>query len=327
MAQRITVEDLVSEVREQTNEENRTSVTDATDIIPALNRAQNYAADILARFYKQPMLANVEVSTAQGQSLYDIPEDAFESRVLLIETKVNQTYFELLEIDYKDVGHYEITTATTSVPYFWTIIGNQIKILPTSTGAYPLRIWYVKDPLPLALPQGRINLINTASNYIIVDAVGEDLSTEADDLASFVNLIDGQTGILKGTMQIQSVANNRITFKTVPTRTTVLDLNVDTDLAALTSTLTVAEDDYICLAPNTCVPMMKKLTSNFLIQYAVAEIARKLGGDATLEAQVLTNFEKQIERTWVQRPNSLRVTKRNHNWAIPVRRASTSLNQ
>lgn len=316
MSQRITVTDLISEVREMTNEENKTSVSDETDILPALNRAQNYAVDILARYYKEPLLTRAAIATVAGQTEYDIPADALEQRLLKVEVNQNGVFTEVPDLGYQDAGFYERPNIVTSVPAYYTILGNKFQVYPASTGTFQLRVWYLRDVLPLVPVEGRVNILNAASNYLIVDAVGADLSTSSDDLASFVNIVDGSDGTLKGTLQIQSIdSTNKITFKSVPTRTTVLDLTIDTDLANLASGKIVAVDDYICLSSGSCVPFLKKPLANFLIQYAVAEITRKLGGEAGLEEQVLAKFEKQVEKSWVQRPSTFKVRRTSRNWS------------
>jgi hypothetical protein len=279
-----------------------------------LNRAQNYAIDILSRVYKEPLLTNVEITTVAGQDTYDIPEDALEQRLLKVETRRNKTYQDVRYISYQDASLYEVVNRKTSVPLYYTIVGSKVKIIPSSNGIYPLRFWYLRDPAPLNTEQGRINSINTAGNYIRVDEVGTSLSPVSDELASFVNVVDGATGIIKATMQIQSISGTKITFKTVPTRTTVWDTTVDTSLATPASGLTIALDDYICLAPATCVPFLKKPLANFLIQYSVSELTRKLGGDFRSEKEVLDEFEAQVSKSYVARPNNIRVRKRLSVW-------------
>ena len=316
MAQRIVVDDLVAEVRSMTDEDNVESVSDTDDILPALNRAQNYAVDILARRYKEPLLATASIDVSSGVDSYTIPEDALEQRLLTVEVNQNGIYTQLLYVDFQDISRYEVSTSRVAVPIYYTVIGNQLKVVPTPTGTYDFRVWYLKDPMPLVTQQGRINLVNTTTHYVIVDSVGGDLSSVADNLESFVNIIDGASGVRKATLQIQSIVGTKITFKTVPTRTSVLDLTVDTTTATLLTGLTIQQDDYVCLSSGACVPFLKKPLSNFLVQYAVAEITRKLQGNAGLEEQVLQKFEKQVEKSWVERPNGLRIKKRNGNWSI-----------
>ncbi len=327
MTQIITVDDLISDVRSLLDEDNRESVRDDTDILPALNRAQNYAANILSRHYESPMLTKQDVNTINSQMEYKIPEDAFEHRIEKVEVRLNNIYYPMKRIDYRDISLFE-NKSSTSIPYYYVVIGNRYRIIPASNSAYPLRVWYLKDPMPLVKEQGRINIVNTANNYVIVDEVGSDLTTESDQLNSYVNIIDAQTGRRKASFQIKNISGNRVSFKTSPTRSTVLNLSIDTDMSSLLENgsnnegpdVSIEADDYLCIIRGACIPFFKKPFSNFLIQYAVAEIRRKLGGPADLEQRILKDLEEQVERSWVGREQSLRVKKSNDAWDLPVRR-------
>jgi hypothetical protein len=178
-------------------------------------------------------------------------------------------------------------------------------------------MWFLRRPEKLVLPQGRITVINSASNYVTLDSAGEDLSTQSDNLQSYINFVDGQTGEIKGSAQIQILANNRVTIRTSPIRTSVLGRTISDGISDITG---LELDDYVCLAEGTCVPYFGEQVSNFLIQFAVAEITRKLGGTADTEERVLEKFEQQVERTWVGREQQLRVKKRSHAWGRPIRR-------
>lgn len=315
MAQRITVNDLMEEVRAQLDEANTVSVSDSADILPALNRGQNYAVDILARNYKEALLTSTIITLVPNQSTYPIPEDAFEQRLLKIESLIGGVATELSYLSYQDID--SSTTFSSGLPGSYTILGLDFLVYPTPVAAGQIKIWYLKDPLPLVSSQGRITVINTTDNYINVDSVGEDLETVSDNLQNYVNIIDGTTGLRKGTMQILNLVpgSTKITFKTVADRATVLDATVSTDLADIS----VAIDDYICLVKGSCVPFFKKPISNFIVQYAVAELTRKLGGENGAEQQVLEKFERQMERTWAQRPNNLRVQNRLPSWSRTAR--------
>ncbi len=319
MARRLTTEDLISEVRSMIDESNITSVRDDQDILPALNRAQDVAANILARHYESPMLAYEEVSLTAGQSEYPIPENAFEQRLEKIEVQVNNLFYQVKRIDYRDSSAYESLSIRTNVPYYYAVIGNKYRLLPSPTATYPLRIWYLKDPEPLVRSQGRITFVKADVNYIIVDSIGSELTVSNADLNCYANLIDGQTGEVRATMQIASIQGNKITFKSVfgpNDRTSVLNKTISSNLA----NITVQPDDFICTIHGTCIPIMKKPFSNYLIQYAVAEMQRKLGGPADMELKVKQDLETIVERSWVGRETSLRVSRNNRNWEVPPRR-------
>lgn len=303
-----TVADLVSQVRSTVDELNQDSVDTEADILPALNRAQDFAFDVLARFYPEPLLVHATVPTVGAQAEYDIPEDCFEDRLLKVEVQVSNlnTFREVQRASYRDISDYE-TTSSSNVPYYYAVVGRKYRLVPAPSGTYPLRIWYLKTPEALLLPQGRVTTISTGSNYCVVDEVGSDLTTESDQLNSYVNWIDGQTGAVKGTLQIQSITDNRVTFRTAPTRTTVLNRTIETSLANLDT----SQDDYLATVKGTCVPQYSQPTSNFLVQYATAEMQRKLGSElAVTEQNILEKFEQQIQRTWVGREEQLRIKKR-----------------
>lgn len=317
-----TVDNLVDEVRSLLDEQNVDSIDTDADILPALNRAQSYAFDILARKYQEPLLRNTTLTLVSNTAEYDIPENVFEDRIQKLEIVIpsgrppyRATYREIERVSYRDISELESATLT-NVPSYYCIVGREIRLVPTPTGTYNARMWYIRNDEKLVAPQGRITVVNTGSNYVTVDSAGSSLTTEADQLGSYVNIIDGQTGEIRGTLQIQTLSNNRLVFRTSPTRSSVLNRSVTGDL----SSLTLEQDDYICSAVGTCVPYYSKPVSNFLIQFSVAALTRKLGEPDDREEAVLKQFEEQVSRTWVGREQSLRIKKKSRIWGLPTRR-------
>lgn len=315
----LTVNDIADQIRAQVDEENRDSVDTDRDIIPTINRAQDFAFDILSKKYPEPILTYVTLALSGGQQEYDIPEDVFEDKIEKLEIAIpggsGSTYREIERISYRDLTNFE-TPGRNSVPYYYAIYGRKMRFVPGPTGQYSARMWYLRNPEKLVLPQGRVTIVNTSNNYVIVDQAGDSLTTEADQLGSYVNIVDGQSGEIKGSLQIQSIASNRIAFRTSPTRTTVLNKAITGDL----SSISLNQDDYLSPIEGTCVPYFGKPVTNFLIQFAVAEITRKLGGESDKEETVLEKFEKQVSRTWAGREQTLRIKKRSRIWRTPIRR-------
>jgi len=311
-----TVSSLVDQVRSQLDEDNVEAIDTDRDIIPALNRAQDFGSNILARHYEDPLLVHTELPLVNSQIEYDIPEDAFEDRIEKLEVSVSGTFIEMKRLSYRDAAFYEQET-THDVPYYYTIVGRKIRILPKPAGTYPARVWYLRAPEVLVEEQGRITRDpNITGNYIVVDQVGTNLSDNSDSLQSYVNIIDGQTGQIKGTLQIALIESDRITFRSGGVDATVLNRTMSTSLTALG----IEKNDYICSIEGTAVPQIARPMGNFLIQYAVAELTRKLGGAADMEQRVLKDFEQQVERSWVGREATLRVKRRAKHWGLPYRR-------
>lgn len=310
MGRRLTVDDWIADVRSKLDEANNENLDDVRDIIPSLSRAQDFCANILARHYTPPLLTYKVVQTTSGVQEYDIPEEAMEQRILRIEVNVNGIYIPVTQLEYIDIGRYE-TPAVTQFPEWYCVIGTKFRLIPgVSNGAFPLRVWFLQDPLPPVKSQGMITSINQSSNYVVLDSAGPDLTSEGDELDSYVNIVDGQTGRIKATMQVQSIASTgRVTFKSTPSRDTVLNLNI---LGAIPDT--VERDDYVCLIHGSCVPFMKKPLSNFVIEYSTAELLSRMGGDPNFEASLVQKMEKEVERSWVGRPLRMRVQPANALW-------------
>lgn len=319
MARRLyTVADIAESVRSRIDEMNRDSIDTERDILPALNRALEYATDIYAKNYPDPYIASTTIPLVTGQAEYDIPEDVYEDRLVKVDLYVTSSgYSEILRISYKDLANYQ-SNALTSNPYYYAITGRKLIIVPApaSSANNSLRLWYVKNPEQLVLPQGRVTLVNETSQYLVLNDIGESLTSESDELNSYINVINFRTGEIKGTFQIGRIEDARIYIRTTPSRDSVLGRDINISLADLS----IARDDYVCLSTGTCVPYLASPTTNFLIQFAISELSRQLGVNSVEEEQVLAKFEKQVQDTWAGREPTYRIAKRNPSFGLPVRR-------
>lgn len=317
MSRRLIVDDLIAEVRSLIDEVNVDNISDEDDILPSLNRGQDHIASVLARRYEEPLLTQTVVTPTAGQELFDIPDDAFEGRIEKIEAFTgNSDYYEITRISFRDITNYEYPNYT-SIPQYYAVIGKQFKILPAAGTSYQMRLWYLKDPQPLVKSQGQVSLVNPGGNYLITDEIGGDISTNMDNLNSYVNVIDGDTGDVRATLQVQTLDDQRITFKSIPTRSTVLGLPVTGSFTAED----IRPDDYITTVHGSCISFFKKPLSNFLITFAATDIkVNKLGGDPGLLVQQLDAFEKQVEKLWAGQEQSFRVKRVNSHFGNRRRR-------
>lgn len=309
-----TVQQLSDSVRSRIDELNRDSIDPERDVLPALNRALEYAVDIYAKHYPDPFLEYTTLDLNSAQE-YTLPESVYEDRIVKLEAKTSANlYQEIQRISYRDITIYESENPTPA-PYYYAVIGRRLRLVPPPSGVYDARLWYIKYPEQLVLPQGRVTVVGGNNQYVIVDDIGPDLATETDNLNSFVNIINGATGEVRATLQVSSLDSGRITFRSSPTQPEVFNKIVGGSLLSSG----VKKGDYICVAAGTCVPYLAAPTSNFLIQFAVAELSRQLGVNSVEEEQVLDKFEKQVQRTWAGRETSIRVSKRSQAFGVPLR--------
>lgn len=318
-----TVDDLVSEIRQQLDELNIDSVSTQERILPTANRALDYSYDMLARRYPDPYITHTPLVLTTAQE-YELPEDCFEDRISRVEIVTSTgangqiNTIEVRRVSYYDAWKWE-SRSPSATPPVYCIVGTRIRFPNAPTGTYPARIWYVREPEQLVLPQGRITVYNQPSNYVIVDAAGSDLSTEADTLESYVNLIDAQTGQVKWTGQISVLDGEQLTFRTSPIRTDVLNRTVSGTLPLASADPTINLDDYVCNVRGTCIPPSGALR-NFIVEFTVAEITRSLGHDSATEEEVLAKFERQIDKYGAARENTLRIQRRSGAWGGSRRR-------
>lgn len=311
-----TVEQLADSVRARIDELNRDSIDTERDILPALNRALEYVVDIYSRHYPDPFLAYTALDLTSNQE-YSLPEDVYEDRIVKLETKTaTNSYQEIQRISYRDITPYE-TDTNSPTPYYYAVVGRKIRLIPTPSGIYDARLWYIKSPEQLVLPQGRVTLVGSNNQYVVVDNIGSDLTSEIDQLNSFINIINGRTGEVRGTFQIASIDDGRITVRSTASqgRVEIYGKEILFSLADLG----IERDDYVCVAAGTCVPYLASPTSNFLIQYGVAELSRQLGVNSVEEEQVLSKFEDLVKKTWAGRETTIRVAKRSVAFGRPLR--------
>jgi len=301
---RLTTNRLIEEVRQVIGEDNTSAITDE-EILAALNRGQDQACSILARQYESPLLTYSVVEKADGQSEYQLPEDCFEDRLLKVEVFKGGIYHDISRISFTDISTYE-SPGKQPVPTYYAVYQNMIRFVPVPAGGgWNLRLWYLQDPASLVPEQGRITSIGPDLSYITVDDVGPELDTSVDDQKAFVNIVDKNTGRIKASMQIQNITGKKITFKAVPLRSTVQDRTLSGTLPT-----TIEEDDYICPVFGSCLSVLRKPLSNYIVAFAEAELRRKLGEQSELGMAIKKELEQAVERSWANRPNSERVQSR-----------------
>jgi len=305
-----TTDDLVSQVREQIQETNTTTISDQT-ILNAINRGNSFAWDIYARHYPDPLIVREQV-TLDANGAFPIPDSAFEQRLQKVELEQGGVSYEMERINYRRTTPYRNNVTGTRAGYY-SIRGRTVELLPKPGAGYSFYAYYVRRPDQLRLQQGRVSSITPSVSgvsdaSIVVDVLGTSVSA-SDPYLKYVNFVDSRTGEVRGSAEIKSISDTQITFKQNPTRTSVEGRTISGDVP---SDLEI--DDYITDITGSCVVFLQQPTTNFLIQYAVAEIRRALGYDTGIETNVLREFEKQVEHTWAGREVSLRVKHSQRIW-------------
>jgi hypothetical protein len=299
-----TTRELIESVREQVAEANNTRVS-TSQIRKAINRGYDSANDMLAKQYADPLLAYIEAyPDSEGQ--ITIPEDAFQDRVESVEFYPNgaDNYRSRIQETDDVSAHGAFNNVKGGYPSLYSIIGRKIQLAPKNMQRTLIRVWYVKTPLPLVVDQGRIQIVDTVSNYIVVDSLNTSEAATPISATSaygkYVNIADATTGEIKCTLQVESIDDNQLVFKANPTRTTVYNLPV---VGAIPDTVT--PDDVISAVDGLGVLFFNRPLANYLVQYAVNEVQRSLGvSNLSFEESKLREMRKLVEESWRRRPGA-----------------------
>lgn len=305
---RLTVSQLIENIRSLLDETNNESIDDERDIVPSLNRAQDLISDILAKQYEVPLLAWIEPTITTQD--FPIPLDALSDSIQKVEAKVGSGYVIIPHVDYRKATNLEYD-GKVQIPIAYALIDDFIRFYPSPSGGYPLRIWYLKNPPSLDIEQGNITNLNASQNYVIVSDIGDGLSPEVDSFDSYVTIVNGRSGKPKINLQIQYIQGNRIQFRSTPARAEVLGFPIS---GALPDTIT--KDDLVCRIGTSAITYVKKPISNYLIQFAVADLrATKLGEDmGDMNKALVSKLEAQCKAMWANQENDITVTLTNPRW-------------
>ncbi len=306
----ITSSDLLSQVRSQVDEANSESISDA-DIYAALNRAQRKACNVLVKHFPDLFLTYTTQALTAGTDTYDIPTGAYGRRISQILVLFNTLEYVLKRVMFSDLHKYT-SASQTKLPGVYALKGRSYVVKPMPSSSVSLKIWYPAAPETIVAPQGRITSVNVASTYVLLDALGSGLTTSVAALGAYVNVIDASTGAIKATLQTASLttASSQVTFKTSGlSAATVYGRTVATAIPT-----TVAVNDYVCAVQGTCVPDLPDACLDFLIQYGVAEIRRRLGEPMQDENAMLAALESDVQTQWVNREIVSKITNRSRAW-------------
>lgn len=306
-----TVDDLVDLVRDDCDESNVVDLTPA-DILQKLNRAQRKGVLQIIKNYDSLFLTSRDITTTSGTSDYAWPIDVYAGKIKRLELISGGSAYPIARLHHRQSSPH-VRSSTTTRPTRYELIGKKYRLYGTPAGALTIREWYVRQPEKLVLQQGRIlslgTDVSTSLPYVVVDALGSDLTTADTALNCYVNFINPDTGAVGGSAQISSIntTTKKILFKASGlTRTTVLGKTI---AAALPTDLAV--DWYLATVHGTCVPEIPEAYHDYLTQHAVVAIKRGKGEPTQEDYAALKQEEEDIRQIYQGTETRLRVAKRN----------------
>lgn len=298
---------LIEAVRDVTDEANTNALT-PEKILKALNRALQRLARLSVLHYPEMLKRTIPLTTSGGE--VEVPALSQAYTGMQLDVLLGTTYKPLTYTSTVNVVGLE--SVGSAYPQYYTQQGNKLALFPTPSSSMSVRLKYQLKPYELVMEQGRITSFDTATGVLYVDEIGSSLSTAVNNRTAFFNIIDQFTGDVKGTFQANSLtaASGKIVIKTTGLgRSSVYGLTVATELPS-----TITQDDLICLAKGSCIPLYFREYTDFLVQYAANEIKRTYGELPETDVYALKDIETDVKLMWSQRPNGARVKANNPAW-------------
>lgn len=306
---------LIQEIREQTNEHNEVPLSDAA-ILRVMNRGLRYVTSELARTWEEPLvaLAYYSASTYDPDVGFPLPDDAFEERITYVRVDTPAAPTPIPARSYSQVSALDVRGSRSFIPAAYYQKGRALFLVPRPASTYPILVDYVRLPDSYVKPIGRVSDVNLTANSVVLEDINLDLiSAASDQRKSFVNVIDGLTGIVKFTMQVARIDGSLVTFRTVPTRTTIDARPISTTMDPLVAV--VDADDYLCSSDGTCVSQLGQAFVSYIVEYAAAEIGRSLNDSMVqISASIAKRAEEAARQQRQGRPNVIRVKNRSKVW-------------
>lgn len=230
----------------------------------------NQVTPILTKINQEYFLTYLDIQTSANKSEYRFPRRAIGSilrNVQVIDSGNNIT--ELPRLFEED----NYSTVQGNSGYY--IKGNVIILSPTPTNSSStLRLAYFRRPSKFVLPTAcaKIQSIDTLNNQMVVTSLPSTMSNGV--LVDFVQG-DSPYDILQTDMAIVNASGTTLQFTSISE-----DLLIN---------------DYVCLAGESCVPMVPEELVPFLVQAALCVcLSSKKDKSVELELQKLEQMKETI---------------------------------
>jgi len=306
-----TVEDLIQQVRDLTDEDNTEDISDAF-IVRMLNRAQQDLVSEITRKYNSHFMSEVILSASDFSAdssgvsrVADLSKymSSVAFKINSIDSKIGDAWTPVRQVPFSHTLALDTKTGT-SLPVVYSLQGNKLFVYPNVDTLVKLRVRYQLRPPKLTRVVGRITDIIAPTLFKISDSsMLQDIGNE--DLSNFINIVDPFTGNIKSTHQISLAADNE-TVSIVSSnmyRDKVFGRTVDAEM------VDVSDDDLVCFAHGTCVPYLVSDLTNYHVEIAAFHVKRALGTVDNPDFQERDRIIERVSKVWAGRENTMKINR------------------
>ena len=314
MSRGLTISDMLDELRAAVEEENSVQIKDDYNLLPILNRAHSKAFEILTRTYPEPLLTKTDIVVNTKELV--LPENVYQDKIHLAYW-IDDTGRKIAQCNKSGLQAFSDADGNDNgYPSSYVIMQRKLRFSGEPAGT--LRIWHMRELDRLVEPIATIDEVPDATHLSIAD-LDPTYSLTAGRHSSYLNIVDGQTGLIKGTIQVKQITTDEIEIRSTPDRSAVLNRDISNDLATIVddegAVVTISADDYLCEIRGTCVLPYWDLVHDFIIQYGIAELKRELGYAYDVDQQLVSAFRSDMTKAAVaNRDAPMTIRRRNAIW-------------
>lgn len=304
----LTVEEMIQQVRDVTDEDNIEDVSDEF-ILRMLNRAQQDLVSEITRKYNPYFLQEIILTPSDfsadvsGRSrVADLPATSFAFRISAVDAKIGDAWTPVRQVPFSYTLALDTSTGT-SLPVVYSIQRNKLYVYPNVDSLVQIRVRFQLRPPKLVATQGRITEITDSS--ITLSDVPAGLSTTNTELLNYFNIIDRDTGAIKATLKVVGLSESTITYKT--NAEGELRHEVFSNVVLFQSPTDVTLDDYVCHAAGTCVPYLSVDLTNYHVELAAFHTKRALGTLDTADYQERDRVIERLSKLWSGREYTTKI--------------------
>lgn len=311
-----TIQDMIDQLRSVIEEENTAQIKDDRDLLPLINNAHKKAFEILAQIYPEPIMTfqTFDVSS----QVWTLPENIYQDKVILM-VWVDGNDMRIVECKKSSPMKFieKQQNVCAGYPTSYIVAGRKIKFSsPPPAGR--LTVFYLTELNTLVRPIAVIDELE-GTDKLYFSELDAEYSPSADRLDGYLNVIDGQTGLIKASVQVKTLGTDYIEIREIPDRTRVLNRNISTNLTTLVDdfgeALTIEADDYLCAITGTCVIPYMSMVESYIRQDCIAALKRNQGFAYDVDQQLVAQFRSDMQKAAnSSRDNPITIRRRNSCW-------------
>jgi len=204
-----TLGQLITRVRQRSEQENSQFVSD-DEIVTYINASLSELYDLMINEYGEDYFISTDtITTTAGTSDYTLPDDFYKFVSIDLNANGNVNYslqrFNFSERNkYQNTG-YSVGTVSSTAPFKYTILGNNVKLLPVPQGTHTLTMYYVPQPPVLDNTATEVSAQIPAGwlEYVVIDSAIKVMAKEESD----TTVLEREKFSLAA--RIKNMANNR----------------------------------------------------------------------------------------------------------------------